>query len=724
MEDTSFVSDIFPDHLLYAITIRSTVAKGRLVSIEPPSLPDDFLFISAKDIPGKNCLEGTDLPLFAEEKLSYIGEPVALIVGPDKDSLEKYADECLLVVDEERPVFFAPEEKNDAMIAASRDIRIGDPETAFANAASVVKGTYRTGIQEHWYAEPTGAVAWLERRKPDDAYPEEEEPKKGKKGKRVNLVVCTATQWPFHVKRSVAQALGLASPLVHVRPTTTDIHLDGRLWYPSLVACHAALGAWIAKKPVRLMLTRKEDFSFSPKRCQTQIAIANAFDENGVMIGTNVDVAVDVGAYAVNAQELLDHACLGSMGMYKTQNVHISGAALLSNIPPQGAFAGFGLAGGFFAMECQAFRIADACQLDPAQWRKEHCTAAGVLPLGMPFKETVSVEKLINAPINASDYARKWASYELLKNTRKHEEHPAESSENLRGIGVALGYQGNGLLHPGIDKGIYSIELVLEKDGSLEIKTSMVNSGSDYGDLWGGIASAILGMDAEMVRISSKIGCPDSGPATMSRNIAVLTALLKQACLAIRKQRFRDPLPITVKRSIRPAKNALWESCFANSQNAVDASGFARLGRASAVVEVTVDPAGHTPRIRGVWLGINGGRIVSLENARRAVNNAVIQALGWAYEEKINYVKGSIPEKQFENFDILAPSQIPPITIDFIGSNSEEPKGIGDLPFTCVPAAYLQAVSQALNYPFESLPLCANDIWRALAQKRNEEQAT
>jgi CO/xanthine dehydrogenase Mo-binding subunit len=44
----------------------------------------------------------------------------------------------------------------------------------------------------------------------------------------------------------------------------------------------------------------------------------------------------------------------------------------------------------------------------------------------------------------------------------------------------------------------------------------------------------------------------------------------------------------------------------------------------------------------------------------------------------------------------------------------DEPKGIGELPFSTVPAAYVQAVSQALDHPFEKLPVCAEDIWEAV----------
>ncbi|GHV32891.1 hypothetical protein AGMMS4952_24120 [Spirochaetia bacterium] len=62
---------------------------------------------------------------------------------------------------------------------------------------------------------------------------------------------------------------------------------------------------------------------------------------------------------------------------------------------------------------------------------------------------------------------------------------------------------------------------------------------------------------------------------------------------------------------------------------------------------------------------------------------------------------------------------IPPIHLDFIWNDTVKAKGIGELPFSCIPAAYVQAVSQAMDYPFEKIPLTARDVWEA--EKRNRD---
>jgi len=712
LDDNCFVSDIILPKMLHALTVRSPVAKGRLVSVECPELPDGYMLVGAKDIPGKNCLDDSDLPVLAGGRLSYIGEPVALLLGPDINILEERIRNCRVIAEEGAPVF----NKEDAgadMTAAKREFATGDVDAAFAGAVSVVSNNYITGIQEHWYAEPCGAVAWPEQ--------------------QGRIVVRTATQWPFHVARSVCGVLGVSASRVLVSPTVTGLHMDGKLWYSSLVSCHAALGAWIAKQPVRLILTREEDFSFSPKRFGTEIGYSCALNEKGEISGLDVNAVVNLGAYAVNADEILELIGLGSAGVYKIKNVRFRGSAVKTNIPPQGPFAGYGLAQIFFALENHVSYIADSMGQDPAQWRKQNFYAAGINQSGPPVKGSAANKgsslgsRLIDNVINISDYRRKWTVYEWLKSVRNKnaaavpEQSPQhrppdsflggwmERTEGLRGIGIAMGCQGNGLYNA--DMYPCSVELTLDAQGILEIKTGMVGSDSDHGSVWTGLASKILEMDKRKVRVSYNADSRDSGPATTSRNIAVLTKLIEQACKAIQKRRAKDSPPLTVRRTARSQKNNVTEERFPGS--ILDPDCFTQSGWGASVVEVEFDPIGYMPRIRGVWMCVDGGKILSEDKARKNLKTSIVQALGWAYREHIRYVDGAIPVDQFENFDIPGLSEIPPIKINFINSNSEEPKGIGDIPFCCIPAAFVQAVSQAAGCRFRAIPLKALDIFSA-----------
>ena len=700
MDTPDFLEDFYPQNLLYALTIRSPIAKGYIKLIQVPKLPNNYTLITARDIPGKNRLDDADIPVLADGYLSYVGEPAALLLGPDRTKLDEFASECQIVFDEDKPVFNC-NDGNEAP-AAVRELQIGDTQGVFANAGKIIANSYSTGIQDHWYAEPVGAITM---------YRNGDEEKKDQKNKKTDkvLVVKTATQWPYHVKRSVAGVLGIDPSAVSVEPASLNIHMDGKLWYPSLVASQAAIGTYITQKPVRLILNREEDFLYTPKRCNTNIDIASTIDEKGDITAAEIDISVNLGAYAVNSQEILDQICLGSLGYYKIDKLKLNARAKKTNIPPQGAFSGFGLAQGFFAMERLVSQIADMINQDPAQWRKNHVDPRMILPSGLSSRNHVSGEELIDTAAKMSDYYRKWASYQLLRQSRKGK--IIDRKENPRGIGIALGFQGSGLLYNGSDKGAYGVEVTLTKEGILEIKTSITSSDEDYERIWARVASETLSIDSALIRVKN-VQAPDCGPSCASRNITTITKMVEKCCQAIRKQRFHDPLPISVRRSVRPQNGALWDGRFLpQGEKNIDISGFSKLGMAAAVVEVAIDMVECMPKIRGVWLGIDGGKIISRNRARRCITRSAAQALGWAFTENIEYIDGILPRYQYNNFALPSPAYIPPIHVEFISGSCPDPKGIGELPFTCIPAAFLQAVSQAMDYCFKSIPLKRREIW-------------
>jgi CO/xanthine dehydrogenase Mo-binding subunit len=730
MDSSGYVDDIVFRSSLFAVTLRSPVARGRLKAVECPKLPGSYALITAGDIPGENRLEDLPVPVLASGEVSYIGEPVALLVGPDRVRLEEYADQCQVRCEEERPApggGAAP-----GTVYATRIIRSGDTERAFAAAKTIVSGAYTTGIQEHWYAEPVGAVAGYSGLKPAGNRHEEKTGEEHAAGQRPPMMVYTATQWPRHVRCSVARVLGIPGDRVMVEATRLGIHMDGKIWYPSLIACHAALGAFITRKAVKLVLTREEDFRYSPKRNGSEIHIRSALGEGGDLLGTEIELKINLGGQGVFADEILDRTCLGSLGAYRHGSFKVGGTALGTGIPPQGPFSGFGLAQGFFALERHVSHIADTLRQDPAEWRKNfHLEKNHRLAIGAVLRDTPPVDQLLDTAAAMGDYYRKWASYEMLRMYRQKTGWE-DGGESLRGIGIALGYQGSGFLYAGKDRGIYAVELTLEKDGSLEIKNDLSGSGGQCLRIWARIAADILSIDTAKVRlVSGSAGfsgsggrnstCPDSGPDSLSRNVTVLTRLVESCCLAIRKQHFRDPLPITVRRSCRPLRARSWEGKTEEPALFHDSGCFSRPGWGAAVAEVEIDQIEYTPKVRGLWLAVDGGKILSEAGARRSLKLSAIQALCWASRERLEYDEGIISREQFINYRIPVPSELPPVRIDFLWNDTGAPRGIGELPFHCVPAAYLQAVSQAMDHHFQKIPLSSADIWEAGKLREREE---
>jgi len=720
-DPAEFVTDLSVTGMLHAITIRSPVARGLLKEIKCPDLPETYCIITAENIPGKNSLSNFPVPILADRKLCYIGQPVAILAGREESVLEDLALKFEIHAEEEKPSFsfktFSPEDE-----IVKRDIISGDPHKALGEGGVILSGKYITEIQEHWYSEPHGAVAT------PVASPNDE----GKK-EIAAMTINTATQWPYHVKSSVSGALGWDPQRVTVAPTLMTPHLDGKIWYPSLVACHAALAAWITGSPVKIMLKREEDFIYSPKRNRAEIEMCSALEENGSIKSSIVQVQLEMGAHAVFENEIIDQTCLGSLGNCNHDAFKIDSSGILTNIPPQGPFAGFGLAQGFFAAERHFSHIADTIGQDPAEWRKTNCVKKNQnLVLGLTMKDTPPLAKLIDTAAYMSDYYRKWACYELLRKRRRGEKWDSDSIP-LRGIGISTAYQGSGFLNtiePGI--GNFSVEVTLEKDGFLEIKTSMISSGARFLDTWQNLAQDILGVDPSMIRLTCNTAvAPDSGPGTLSRNISSVTRLVEKCFAAIRNQRFRDPLPITIKRSSKPTKTQSSEKEAKPEGNPTSMTkslqarrqvpeSFAFPSWAAAIVEIEIDPVSFNPVTKGIWLAVDGGNILNERRARLTLKTSAIQAIGWASREQLRYEEGKIPVECFRDYNIPAPEEIPPITVDFLRGNNTVHKGIGDLPFCCVPAAYVQAVSQAMDHHFEKIPLSVSDIWDIWKKKHPE----
>ena len=389
-------------------------------------------------------------------------------------------------------------------------------------------------------------------------------------------------------------------------------------------------------------------------------------------------------------------------------------------------------------MERHVSQIADTLKLDPAQWRKprldysrftqlsgnirrEGDTERKFSSAALP-KSHSSIDGLIDRTSSISDYKRKWASNELLRQHRKDKSLMIEKGENPRGIGIAVGFQGNGLLYSGEDKGSYGVEVTLTKENILEIKTSITSNDGNYDKILAKVVSQVISIDPDNVRIIAD-NTPDCGPSCASRNITTVTKVIEKCCQVIQKQRFRDPLPITVRRTIKNQSGTLWDGLITPPAGKIlNISSFSKYGMACAVVEVSIDMIECIPKIRGIWLGIDGGKIISKNRARRSLTRGAAQALGWAFTENIEYENGILSKSSYENYSIPSPNDIPPVHIDFITNDSAEPKGIGELPFTCIPAAFLQAVSQAMDYNYVSIPLNRNEIWKTTRTKKNEIQ--
>ena len=680
-----FIDDFSIDSMLHAILLRSPLSHGELEEIICPDLEPGYTLITAKDIPGTNELDDFPVPILASEYLSYIGEAVGLITGPDYVKLEEISSKCIIKVKEY--IAESDESRKESILEAASFKKINyssdNPIDNNSIPYLIASGTYETGAQEHLYPESQGAVAHF---------------------KGDILTIYTATQWPFNIKRSIAKMLNIPHNKIIIEQTENSLHLDGKIIFPSLISCQAALASFITKFPIRLKLSRMEDFRYTSKRSASETHIVSSLDEIGNVINTEIITAIDIGSQDIFTGEMLNQICLGSLGLYKLGKINLEGIALKTRKPPQGPMEGFGMSQGMFAIERHVSRLADTLKQDPAEWRKQNCV-----------KKNAPINELIDSVAGFSDYYRKWASYELLKKNMK-KKWELNEHEIKRGIGLSMSFQNSGFLNTVFsDNGSYGVELTLGKDSSLVIKTSILPNSIGNEKIWRDLAASILGIDKNLISIKTTSKNIDSGPDCLSRKITDITSLVEKGLKAIRKQRFRDPLPITVRRNTKLEKS----QAIKNSEltiNQLDKNSLA-----AAVVEIEIDNISLQPIIHGIWMIVDAGRILSLSNAKKTLKLAIINALSWTIQEHVVYKNGEIPLNNIKHYDILEPVDIPPIHIDFLQHNNAHsnpiPKGIGELAYSCIPAAYSQAVSQAMDHPFEKIPLSQEDLWDVMKHK-------
>jgi CO/xanthine dehydrogenase Mo-binding subunit len=707
-------------------TLRSPVRSGKLLSIDYPVLPEGYHLIRAKDIPGENMLAGSfagadadfnpvySHPILAETELLYEGQPVALLVGPDEAEIAKLEDSILINVTENAINTGESTEagETDVRVYAERNLTV---ETDVKAARSIlaakatgeearplrlVETVHKTPCAEHNAPECTGAVTFFE-------------------GTR--CVIHTASRWPRHVRRSVAGVLNIDEARVDIMREPPGVHFDAKVWYPSLIAAQAALASFVTKKPVKFMLSREEERRYSPRRAASEIRIRSALDEEGRIVETDIDIKADLGACGFFADEIIDRMALASLGLYRLGTVTLHARALGTASIPKGAFSGFGMAQGFFAIERHITRVAEEARVSPLEWKRERSIVKQgggpvKLAIGIAPQKPLALHAVLDTVCARSDFSRKWAAYDLCRREtagKRAQEHPdepilADKCAPVRGIGLAVAYQGAGLLyHTGGDP-LPHVTARIEGD-KLTIKCAVSEKekkedpSGTLGTLWREIAHNAAARPLKSVHYDKGGNDWGDDPAVLSRTAAWVTELVEQAVHSASLLPDGPDRTGEARYHREPFQNWAGKTC--------DQKAFSHPALCAAVIEVEIDQVEYKSLVRCIRLCVEGGKMLSIHDARNTLTVCGIAALAWAQGKR------EVPNIK----------DVPPIEIDFILSENESKSGsdrvcgLEELAFSTIPAAYAQAVSQALTVSFDSLPIRPLEIWQALRPKPEGE---
>ncbi len=722
-----YVDDIEREGMWYGATVRSTIPRGFIRSVAFDRTIDwsEYAVVTAADIPCQNCIQliFADQPCLADGKVNHCDEAIILVAHPDKCKAREAVAAVKIEYEPLPPVFTIEESERQDVIVWGTDnvlksflLEKGDVDAAWASAAHIVEGEYRTGAQEHLYIENNGVIA-------------EYSPEGG-------VTVWGSLQCPYYVHKSLLAVFELPEDKVRVIQTETGGAFGGKEDYPSTLAAHAALLAMKSGHPVKMVYDRMEDLAATTKRHPSRIRHRTAVDANGKLLAMDIEVTTDGGAYSTLSSTVLSRATLHSPGPYVCANVRVRSRAWATNTVPYGAFRGFGAPQAIFAIERHMDEIAAAIGIDPIELRRRNFLHDGdTTATEQVMREPVILDQLLDRVLAESDYHRRRARF-----AEENRTNPVK-----RGLGIAAFYHGSGFTGSG-ERYLNSLAGIdVTPEGRVRVLVSSTEFGQGTNTILTQIAAEAIGLDygdVAMAPPDTRI-VPNSGPTVASRTSMVVGRLIERASLQ---------LVATLRESAGLAETFTREDFFAASERLRSAKGeVVSLCRYEAppgihwddqkyrgeaypayawsiqVAQVAVDTVTYAAEVEEFWAVQEVGRVLNPVLAGGQIEGGIAQGIGYALYEKVLLQNGHMINNQMTNYIMPTAEDVPPIHVSFVeipfSHGAYGAKGIGELPHDGPAPAILNAIRDAVGISFTSIPLLPEDLFARLAVSQPIEEA-
>jgi CO/xanthine dehydrogenase Mo-binding subunit len=722
-----YVDDMLLPEMLYGATVRSQIPRGKIKKITFNSgiAWNEFVIVSAKDIPGKNCIAliGDDQPCLASEFVNHPEEPILLLAHPDRHALRKAVEAVSIEYDPLSAIFTMEESERRSEIIWGADnifktyrIEKGDVDGVWSKADYVVEGEYSTGAQEQLYIENNGVIAACDARQ--------------------GITVWGSLQCPYYVHKALMALCDLPAEKVRVVQMETGGAFGGKEDYPSMIAGHAALLAIKSGKPVKIVYDRAEDMAATTKRHPSRTRHRTAVSRDGKILGGEIEFTIDGGAYATLSSVVLSRGAIHAGGPYYWPNVRIQAKAVATNAPPHGAFRGFGAPQSIFAMERHMDRIAQVVGLSPVEIRRRNFLKPGEsTTTEQVVREPIDLEKLLDKALSLSDY--------YTKKERFSSENHSETTK--RGIGIAAFLHGAGFTGSG-ERYLSSVVGVEGcADGRVRVLVSSTEFGQGTKTVLCQIAAEALGLRYEDVTIAQPdtTEVPNSGPTVASRTVMVVGKLVESAARGIQQtlilagmlgesysaDEFRAACqnyvaakgPLRSWSQYEPPPDIFWDD------QAYRGEAYAAYSWAVYVAEVAVDLTTYSVSVNDFVALQEVGRVLHPVLAIGQIVGGVAQGIGFALYEKVIWQQGRMQNSQMTNYIMPTSSDLPPIRVFFeeLGNvhGAFGAKGIGELPMDGPAPAILNAVEDAMEIRFDSVPLMPEDIFEAVTERPAESES-
>jgi len=716
---SQYVDDMVLPNMLFGATVRSRIPRGRIkkIAFGPGISWDEFVVVSAQDIPGKNCIAliGDDQPCLANDFVNHPEEPILLLAHPDRHLLPQAVEAVSIECDPLPAIFTIEESERRAEIVWGEDnvfktylIEKGDVDGVWEKADYIVAGEYTTGAQEQLYIENNGMIAAFDAAQ--------------------GITVWGSLQCPYYIHKALMALCDLPPEKVRVVQMETGGAFGGKEEYPSMIAGHAALLAVKSGRPVKIIYDRMEDMVATTKRHPSRTRHRTAVSRDGKILGGEIDFTIDGGAYATLSSVVLSRGAIHAGGPYYWPNVRIHAKAVATNAPPHGAFRGFGAPQSLFAMERHMDRIAQTLGLASVEIRRRNFLQPG---------QTTTTEQVVREPINLGrllDRALEVSDYQTKQQRFAKENHRGSIK---KGMGIAAFLHGAGFTGSG-ERYLSSVVGVEGcPDGRVRVLVSSTEFGQGTKTVLSQIAAEALSLPYENVSMAQPdtLQVPNSGPTVASRTVMVVGKLVQSAALGIRQTLISSNLlgAIYTAEEFRSAcRQYVSEHGQFRSWSRYEApadifwddqkyrgEAYAAFAWAVYIAEVTVDLTTYSVSVDDFVALQEVGRVLHPLLATGQIIGGVAQAIGFSLYEKVVWQNGRMQNGQMTNYIMPTSADLPPIRVFFeeLGNvyGAYGAKGIGELPMDGPAPAIVNAVEDALGLRFDSVPLLPEDIMDALA---------
>ena len=739
-----FVGDLKRQGMLHAAILRSPIAHGRITAIDVSAalaIAGVRAVITAKDIGSVPCiplrllpLPGTERflqPVIAADRVRYVGEPVAVVLGDSPALAEDGVGAIALDIEELTPIpdrqasrqcdilLFEEAGTNAAMIFTGVK---GDADAAFRDADYV--GRHRFAVQRHTALplELRGVLA-------------EWDATQGR------MTVLGAAKVPFFNRDTVAKMLDLSPAQVDLIENDVGGGFGARgEFYPEDFLIPFA--ARHVGRPVRWLEDRREHLIAMNHAREADCEVEIACRRDGAILGVRGEVFVDLGAY-VRTNGLIQPRTLAQCltGPYRVPNVRMTSTALLTNKTPSGTYRAPGRYEGSFFCERLIELAARDLGIDSAEMRRRNLIGADEMPYRLPRLEPIGPSG--DTECDSGDYRE--TLERCLAEFGWDEKHALQGRKidgRYHGIAVACFIEGGGA---GPKE---TARLDLEVDGTVSVYVGSAAVGQGLETVIAQIAADTLSLPLDQVRVlHGSTPFLDEGYGAFASRSTILggSAVFQAANALIVKIRGASGTRLGC-----PAEQVEFDDGYARAPDgrsiafaALAADGLrvtAEFGNGnrltytygSAAAHVAVDPGTGDVELLDCLVVEDVGRIVNPLTLHGQAIGGMVQGLGGAFLEHLVYdTHGQLLAGSLADYLIPTATDFPKIRAIALEnhrspSNPLGVKGAGEGPIIPIGGLMANAVANALAsfgaIP-NQLPLSPSRVWHMISSRQSAESS-